>query len=554
MLDVLQVTPGIINELVAGSAVLNAERTTLRTIIDSLPDLIYIKDRDSRFEAANQALAQLFGLPDPSALIGKTDFDFFPHDMAAQYRADELAIIESGEPLLSKEVPTLDAGGAERWFITTKVPVRDTEGRVIRLVGHGQDVTERRRAEDQRRALEQKLLEAQKLESLGVLAGGIAHDFNNLLVAILGNASLALLDIAPGSPVRAALEQIEIAAQRAADLTRQMLAYAGKGRFVIQQLGINAIVEEMTHLLQASISKNVALRYYLAPDLPTIEADATQIWQIVMNLVVNAAEAIGTQQGIIAITTGVQWADRAYLAEVYLATDLPEGRYVFVEVSDTGHGMDAATRAKIFEPFFTTKFTGRGLGLAAVLGIVRGHRGALKVYSEPGKGTTFKILLPASGAAAEAHAAAQPSDATWQGSGTVLVIDDEPDIRVIAGRMVQRYGFSVLTAEDGRAGIEILQAHADSIVCVLLDMTMPHLDGPETFRLIRQISPKLPVMLMSGYNEQEAISRFAGKGIAAFPTQAVHGKRYVYQATVAVRHVTTAHSPPHPASAAPGGP
>jgi PAS domain S-box-containing protein len=516
LLDILQITPEIINELVASTAVLRAERSTLRTIIDSLPDLIYIKDRDSRFEATNQALAQLLGVPDPSALIGKTDFDFFPHDLATQYRADEQAVIQSGEPLLTKEEPVLDASGAERWYITTKVPVRDIEGQVIRLVGHGQDVTERRRAEEERRALERKLLEAQKLESLGVLAGGIAHDFNNLLVAILGNASLVLPDVAPGSPVREALEQIQIAAQRAADLTRQMLAYAGKGRFVIQHLDMNTIVEEMTQLLQASIPKTVALRYYLAPDLPAIEADATQIRQIAMNLVVNAAEAIGTKQGIISITTGAQWADREYLAEVYLAPELPEGRYVFVEVADTGHGMDAATRAKIFDPFFTTKFTGRGLGLAAVIGIVRGHKGALKVYSEPEKGTTFKILLPASAAATEAQVIPQQSAADWRGSGTVLVIDDEPDIRKIATRMLQRFGFTVLTAEDGHAGIEILQTQANSIVCVLLDMTMPHLDGPETFRLIRQTMPTLPVMLMSGYNEQEAISRFAGKGIAAF--------------------------------------
>lgn len=320
----------------------------------------------------------------------------------------------------------------------------------------------------------------------------------------------------PEAPVRKALEQIETAAQRAADLTRQMLAYAGKGRFVVQQLNVNAIVEEMTHLLHASIPKNVALRYHLARELPAVEADATQIRQIVMNLVVNAAEAIETEHGIISITTGVQWADHAYLSEVYLAPELAEGPYIFIEVTDTGCGMGAATRAKIFDPFFTTKFTGRGLGLAAVLGIVRGHKGALKVNSELGQGSTFKILLPSTTSTTEPNVTAPQRGADWQGTGTVLVIDDEPDVGTIATRMLQRFGFTVLTAHDGSTGVELFQAHADSIVCVLLDMTMPQLDGQETFRLIRQIKPDARVMLMSGYNEQEATRRFTGKGIATF--------------------------------------
>ncbi len=515
-IESLRIMPGVIDELIDSSMALAAERTMLRTIIDSLPDPIYVKDRDSRFEVANQATAQLIGVSHPDALIGKTDFDFFPHELATQYHADEQAVIQSGVPLLNKEEPVIDPSGAQHWLVTTKVPLQDLQGEVVRLVGRGQDITERKRAEEERRALEGKLLETQKLESLGVLAGGIAHDFNNLLVAILGNASLVLLDLPSEAPARKALEQIETAAQRAADLTRQMLAYAGKGRFVVQRLNINAVVEEMTHLLHASISKNVVLRYHLARELPAVEADATQLRQVVMNLVVNAAEAIEGEQGIISITTGVQWADRAYLSEVYLAPDLPEGAYVFIEVADNGRGMDAATRAKIFDPFFTTKFTGRGLGLAAVLGIVRGHKGALKVYSEPRKGSTFNVLLPSTTSATEPNATVPPPGVGWQGTGTVLVIDDEPDVRIIATRMLERFGLTVLMAHDGATGVELFRTHADSIVCVLLDMTMPKLDGQETFRLIQQIKPDVRVVLMSGYNEQEVISRFADKGIAAF--------------------------------------
>jgi PAS domain S-box-containing protein len=515
-LDMLDLLPETIAGLIDSRAALDAERTMLRTIIDTLPDGIYVKDRDSRFEVANQAVAQSFGLSDPDALIGKTDFDFHPPELAAQYYADEQAIIQSGMPLLNKEEIVVGPDGTRRWALSTKVPLRDHQGRIVKLVGRGQDITERKQAEQERRAFEHKLLETQKLESLGVLAGGIAHDFNNLLVAILGNADLALLDLPPEAPARAAITQIETAARRAADLTHQMLAYAGKGRFVVQRLNINAIVEEMTHLLQASIPKNVALRYYLPADLPAVEADATQLRQIVMNLVVNAAEAIGTKAGIISITTGVQRADQAYLAEVFMAPNLPEGQYVLIEVADTGAGMDEATRAKIFDPFFTTKFTGRGLGLAAVLGIVRGHGGALKVYSEPGRGSTFKILLPGAARAAESIPTVRKSGASWQGSGTVLVIDDEPHVRTIAKRMLEHCGFTVLTAEEGQHGVKIFGDHAADIVCVLLDMTMPKMDGPETFRQIRRINPQARVLLMSGYNEQEAISRFAGKGIAGF--------------------------------------
>lgn len=248
---------------------------------------------------------------------------------------------------------------------------------------------------EERLTLERKLQETQKLESLGVLAGGIAHDFNNLLVGVMGNAGLALLELPDDSPVRETIEQIEVAAQRAADLTRQMLAYSGKGRFIIQHLDLGKLVQEMSQLLKVSISKNTIVSYEFESNLPKVEADATQLRQVIMNLLINASEAVGEREGHINLSTGVRWVDRKYLASTYLAPDLPEGKYVYLEVTDNGSGMDSETLGKIFDPFFTTKFTGRGLGLAAVLGIVRGHKGALKVTSQPGQGTTFSILLPA---------------------------------------------------------------------------------------------------------------------------------------------------------------
>ncbi|MBN1475717.1 PAS domain S-box protein [Candidatus Sumerlaeota bacterium] len=374
----------------------------------------------------------------------------------------------------------------------------------------------RLRIEEERRRLEEKIQQTQKMESLGVLAGGIAHDFNNLLMGILGNANLALDEMSPESPARYSIQQIEMATRRAADLTKQMLAYSGKGRFVIKPLDLSHLVEEMLHMMQVSISKKAVLRLDLAKSLPAIRADATQIRQIVMNLITNASEAIGDRSGVIAITTGAMECDREYLSTTHLDTEMREGLFVTLEVSDTGEGMDAETQAKIFDPFFTTKFTGRGLGLAAVLGIVRGHRGAIRVYSEPRKGTTFKILFPASEDQAESLERRRTAETQWRGSGTILVADDEETIRALARRILARAGFDVLTAEHGLSAVETFREHAHEITAVLLDMTMPHMDGEQVFREMRRIRPDVRVILSSGYNEQDATQRFSGEGLAGF--------------------------------------
>jgi len=371
-------------------------------------------------------------------------------------------------------------------------------------------------AEAERERMEMRLQETQKLESLGVLAGGIAHDFNNLLTSILGNASLARLDLPPESPAEGALEQIERTSLRAADLCKQMLAYAGKGRFVVQPLDISQLVQDTAHLLQVSISKKAVLKFDLAAGLPPVMADASQLRQIVMNLVINASEAIGDRSGIIALHTGLVRADRTYLADVQLAGNLPEGDYVFLEISDTGCGMTPELKARIFEPFFTTKFTGRGLGLAAVLGIVRGHRGALKVYSEPGKGTTFKLLLPmASGAAVQTPAPA-PLANGWQGSGRILLAEDEDTVRAVVARVLESLGFAVTPVPDGREAALLFEADPDAFTMVVMDLTMPHLDGAEAFARMRRVRPDVRVLLMSGFSEHDATVTFAGKGLAGF--------------------------------------
>jgi signal transduction histidine kinase/CheY-like chemotaxis protein len=374
-----------------------------------------------------------------------------------------------------------------------------------------------RLAQEQQRLLDAKVQEAQKLESLGVLAGGIAHDFNNLLVGILGYADIALEKLPQLSPARPLIERIKTGGLRAADLCNQMLAYSGKGKFVIQPLDLNELVEEMAHLVEVSVSKKALLRYQLGANLPAIGADATQVRQILLNLIMNASEAIGDRSGVISISTGAQQCDGSYLESIFLpGEDWSAGVYVFVEVSDTGCGMSRETQERIFDPFFSTKFTGRGLGLAAVLGIVRGHSGAIKIYSEENGGTTFKILFPAVTQAAIPLLRFAGESESWRGSGTVLLVDDDETVLTVAGMMLEHAGFEVVTATDGKEGLAVFREHRDRIVCVMLDLTMPHMDGEETFRELRRIDPEIRVILTSGYNEQDASSRFAGKGLAGF--------------------------------------
>jgi signal transduction histidine kinase/ActR/RegA family two-component response regulator len=373
----------------------------------------------------------------------------------------------------------------------------------------------RLRADEERKKLDLQVQHAQKLESLGVLAGGIAHDFNNLLSSILGNLDVALSELSPVAPGRDALEDARTSSRRAAELVRQMLAYSGKGRFVIQAVDLGELVEEMAHILQVSISKRAVLRFNFAAGLPPIQADASQVRQIVMNLIINASDAIGERSGVITITTGMMDCDRTYLAETWIDDDLADGTYEFLEVTDTGCGMDDATRARIFDPFFSTKMAGRGLGLSAVLGIVRGHRGAVKVYSEPGKGTTFKILFPLP----EQPAASERPEGDmvpWRGTGRILVVDDEETVRAVARRLLQHLGFEVVTAVDGRDALEIFRGRERDFELVLLDLTMPHLGGEETYRELRRLVPGQRVLMTSGYTEHEITERFAGKGIAGF--------------------------------------
>ena len=486
--------------------------TSLDRIYRLVPGVIYLfmlrPDGTSCLPFASEAARQIFEVaPEDVREDASVIFDkILPEDLPG-VRA---SITESAETLKPwhHEFRLRHADGSVVWLRGDSVPERDDAGNTV-WYGFISDVTEARR-------LETKLVESAKLESLGVLAGGIAHDFNNLLTGILGNASLARQELPPTSLGQPMLDQIETAARRAADLCKQMLAYSGKGRFVVQSLDLNKLIEDTTHLLNISIAKNCILRFNLAPSLPPIRADATQLRQVIMNLVINGSEAIASRSGVLALTTGVARVDDEYLKGFRPDASPPPGDYVFVEVSDNGCGMDAATLTRIFDPFFTTKFTGRGLGLAAVLGIVRGHKGGLKVYSEPGKGTTFKLFFPVANGRAQDSTSPFPAPLAFKGTGTVLVVDDEETVRTVAARMLERLGFSVVLANDGREGMEKFRADPARFTLVLLDLTMPHLDGEETFRQMRMLNPGVRVILTSGFNQQEAVNRFTGKGLAGF--------------------------------------
>lgn len=381
------------------------------------------------------------------------------------------------------------------------------------------DVTERKRAEEERARLEAQMRHAQKLESLGVLAGGIAHDFNNLLVGILGNASFIFDDLPEGSSTRQSVAHIIDAAERAAELVREMLAYSGRGHFLVEPVNLSVLTRDMAHLLESSISKRAVLEYALEEKLPNILADAAQMRQIIMNLLTNASEAVEDSGGTIRLSTGVIEADRQYLLDSILAEELPEGQYVFVEVADSGVGIEPRLLPRIFEPFYSTKFTGRGLGLAAVLGIVRGHKGAIKVTSRPGNGSVFRVLFPVHedpAAIVPVASVGSPVSEMPSPTGWVLVVDDEEIVRSIARRILEREGFRVLLARDGEEGLEVFRAEHERLHAVVLDLTMPKLGGEEVFKRMRAINPRVPVLLSSGYDEQEVVGRLDHDGLAGF--------------------------------------
>lgn len=476
-------------------------------LYDNAPDMFVSVDaRTATISWCNQTLARVLGFT-REELLGRPVFDIYHPDGMDAVKEALQSFLSTGK-VQGAELRLRRRDGTSIDVSLNASAVRDERGAIQYSRSILRDISERKRAECEQRKLDARLQQAQKSESLTLLAGGIAHDFNNVLVTILGNAELLLGDLPPGSAMRELVEEIKAASSHASDLCRQMLAYAGKARPVIERVHLENLLRETSQLLEASISKNTTLRYDIADDLPAIEADGTQIRQVLMNLVTNASEAIGERGGVISIATRAIKCDRA-------DPELPRPREescrdvcVCLEVSDTGCGMDETAMAKMFDPFFSTKFVGRGLGLAAVKGIVDAHRGVIAVDSELGRGTTFRIVFPGLDERAQSREAEPEAVQDWGGSGMILLVDDEGAVRKTVSRMLEKAGFSVLSASGGREATALYRERASEIACVLLDLTMPDMGGEETFRELRSIRGDVRVIVSSGYSEQEVASRF----------------------------------------------
>jgi two-component system cell cycle sensor histidine kinase/response regulator CckA len=473
---------------------------TLEALMEFIPEGITIADApDVRIRMISRYGLDLAGRA-PEELLGTTAAERAPSTVTYYPDGRTLVLPEAlpltraareGELILDEEYVVQRPDGTRVSVLINASPIRDEAGSITGALVAYRNITERKR-------FEENLRETAKLESLGILAGGIAHDFNNLLTGVLGNAALLAHELPPGSSAAEQARTVMEAAEQAAKLANQMLAYSGRGRFLLELIDLSAAIRQTATLIGSSIPKGVELRLDLAADLPAIEADAAQIQQLVMNLVINGAEAIDSGGGSVRVVTGVR------------------GEQVLLEVSDNGCGMDEPTVARIFDPFFTTKFTGRGLGLAAVQGIVRGHKGTISVRSEPGRGTTFNVLLPATNARRAEAPAPAPSQTATAGKGVVLVVDDEPLVRLTARRALERSGFTVLEAGDGAEAVRALQDRREPVSLVLLDMTMPGMTCEQTLEAIHAAAPQVPVILSSGYSETEALQRFRSYALAGF--------------------------------------
>ncbi len=516
--DAVRVTGTVSDVTEARRADLAARATgeLLQALFHASPVPIVGLDTEDRVIGWNAAAERALGWSEEEVL--GHPFPAVPDDQREAEDARR-ARERAGEAVAALEVRWRHRAGAVRGYELSSAPIRDAAGDVRGTILALVDVSERRRQETERLRLGDRVQQVQRLESLAGLAGGLAHEFNNLLTGILSHAGLARLDVPAAGPAAAALHEIEQQAQRAAGLVTQLLAYSGRGALSTRPTDLSGLIEGMGHLLQTAVSRKATLHFRLAPALPPVLADAGQLRQVVLNLASNASDALGEGAGTISIATSVVEADRAYLAGMFLDEGLPAGRYVALEVSDTGAGMDDATVARVFDPFFSTKFAGRGLGLAAVLGIVRAHRGAIRIYSKPGVGTTVRILLPAAEAAA-AVPPAPPAPAVpldqWRAAGTVLVVDDDDTVRSAASRILERCGFDVLAARDGLEAVELFRQRNGEVRLVLLDLAMPRMDGAETLAELLRIRPEVRVVLTSGYDAIDATSHLDASRLAGF--------------------------------------
>ena len=480
--------------------------------LDAIPDAIMIVDLNHRVVRVNRTMARWLGI-EPEEAPGRFYSNLLHGQDLPPPGCPYARLLIDGQKHAAEL--TLERLGGD--CVLTASPIHCDDGKGVGSLLVARSVPGREWGRPEHSGPETQLPDSRNPESLGVLAGGIAHDFNNLLTTIQGNAELARMDLPDDSPVCENISEIDSSSTRAAEICQQMLDYAGKGKLTVEPLDVSVVVKGMCRGLEAGVGDNIAFDYGLPEGLPGVAADPIQLRRLVQSLVTNAREAIDGEAGVVTIRTGTLSCGRFCRADARFGHEMVEGPCVFLEISDTGCGMDQKTLNSLCDPYFSTKFAGRGLSLSAALGIIRGHGGALRVWSEEGRGSTFLVLFPfLRSEEQDAGDRGETELDSWRGSGTVLIVDDEKPVRTVGRRMLERMGFNVLVAIDGREAVEIYRTNAERIDCVLLDLTMPEMDGEEAFREIRRIRKDALVILASGYSEEDVLCRFRGEGLAGF--------------------------------------
>lgn len=483
-----------------GALALAEERNLLRTVIDTLPDFIYVKDLESRFVVANSAVSRVMGASDPVELIGQSDFDYYPKEEAQEFRKDELQVITSESPIREKEECHHDSEGKKVWTLTNKLPLRNIYGEIIGTIGTGKDITEYKENELYRERLEAQLRQSQKMETIGTLTAGIAHDFNNLLNVINGYSELMTLSMSPNDPKYEKLQKILQAGRSAAELINQLMAFSRKQVIQPKLLNFNSLLTNTQRLLRRVLGEKVEIQLQLDEELWFCYVDPNQMDQIIVNLAANARDAMPDGGLLILKTSNVVLGENAEDQERLL--DLPGGEYIKFSVIDNGYGISTEIKERVFEPFFTTKelHKGTGLGLSMIFGIVQQNKGAIQLESEENKGAAFHIYLPRS-TRKEVGTELKEKKSLPRGSENILVVEDEKNVQNFIFDLLQSLGYSVNRAANGLEALEFVSQSSQKVDLLLTDVIMPELGGKELADRVVQILPDIKIVFMSGYTD-----------------------------------------------------